>query len=431
MAQGCSPGFVAPAAGQSAEGIGKIVDGRGVAVERACSSRSTWRVVKTTIPAVPSIVLEDVKKTFPAATGKSVAAVSNLSLTVADREWLTIVGPSGSGKTTLLRLIAGLEAPDAGRICFDGRNVTYESPQARDVAMVFQSHALFPHFTAFENIAFGLKLRGGAREQIAQRVHETAALLGVGHCLDRPPAKLSGGERQRIALGRALIRQPKILLLDEPFANLDEPMRVQMQAELAALRQRFAVTLIWVTHHQAEALAGGDRVVVMRKGELQQVGLPREVHDQPANHFVAGFIGSPAMNLFHGKVAQRAGHLVLLGLEGDSDELPPRFILPLGPWRADWFGAQVGRTILLGLRPTAIRVLVQSTEIHPGDLADATVMRNQFSGTQSSCTVMWQGREFTASVAPETTLIPGQKVVLRLELAKARVFDAATGVALF
>ena len=309
---------------------------------------------------MPSIVLEDVKKTFPAATGKNVAAVANLSLTVVDREWLTIVGPSGSGKTTLLRLIAGLETPDHGRIRFDDENVTYQSPQSRDVAMVFQSHALFPHYTAFENIAFGLRLRGVSSAEIAQRVHETAALLGVAHCLDRPPAKLSGGERQRVALGRALIRQPKILLLDEPFANLDEPLRVQMQNELAALRQRFAVTLIWVTHHQAEALALGDRVAVLRKGELLQVGLPREVHDHPANHFVAGFIGSPAMNLFHGKVAQREGHLVLLGLEGDSDELPPRFILPLGSWRADWFGAQVGRTILLGLRPAAIRVVSQS-----------------------------------------------------------------------
>ncbi len=380
---------------------------------------------------MPSIVLEDVKKTFPAATGKSVAAVVNLSLTVADREWLTIVGPSGSGKTTLLRLIAGLETPDHGSIRFDDQNVTYQSPQARDVAMVFQSHALFPHFTAFENIAFGLKLRGVAAAEITQRVHETAGLLGVAHCLDRPPAKLSGGERQRVALGRALIRQPKILLLDEPFANLDEPLRVQMQTELAALRQRFAVTLIWVTHHQAEALALGDRVAVLRKGELQQVGPPREVHDHPANHFVAGFIGSPAMNLFHGKVAQREGHLVLLGLEGDSDELPPRFILPLGSWRADWFGAHVGRTILLGLRPAAIRVVLQSTEAQPGDLSDASVVRSQFAGTQAFCSVTWRGREFTASAAADAVLAAGQKVGLRLELSQARVFDAATGVALF
>lgn len=175
----------------------------------------------------------------------------------------------------------------------------------------------------------------------------------------------------------------------------------------------------------------GDRVAVLRKGTLQQVGLPREVHDQPANYFVAGFIGSPAMNLFHGKVAQQEGHLVLLGLEGDSDELPARFILPLGSWRSDWFGANVGRTILLGLRPTAIRVVASDTEVQSSDLADATVLRHQFSGTQSFCTLMWQGREFTASAAPETILPPGQKALLRLELAKARVFDAATGIALF
>lgn len=380
---------------------------------------------------MPSIVLEAVTKTFPAARGKSLAAIAQLSLTIAAREWLTIVGPSGSGKTTLLRLIAGLETPDHGRIGFDHQNVTQQSPQQRDVAMVFQSHALFPHFTAFENIAFGLKLRGVAREEIARRVRETAELLGVGHCLDRPPAKLSGGERQRVALGRALIRQPQILLLDEPFANLDDPLRLQLQTELAALRPRLATTLIWVTHHQAEALALGDRVAVLRKGELQQIGPPREVHNQPANHFVAGFIGSPAMNLFHGTVAQREGHLVFLGMETDSNDAPPRFILPLGSWRADWFGAHIGRTILLGLRPAAIWLITNSNAVKPGDLTEATVLRSQFAEPQSFCTVSWRGREFTASAAPEATLAPGQKVVLRMEFSNARVFDAATGGALF
>lgn len=379
---------------------------------------------------MPSIVLEDVKKSFP-ATGHSVAAVANVSLTIADREWLSIVGPSGSGKTTLLRLIAGLETPEQGRIRFDDQNVTHQSPQARDVAMVFQSHALFPHFTAFENIAFGLKLRGVDREEIARQVRETAELLGVGHCLDRSPARLSGGERQRVALGRALIRQPKILLLDEPFANLDEPLRVQLLAELAALRPRLATTLIWVTHNQAEALALGDRVAVLRKGALQQVGPPREVHDQPANHFVAGFIGSPAMNLFHGTVAQREGHLVFLGMETDSNDPPPRFILPLGSWRADWFGAHVGRAVLLGLRAAAIRVLPDAAEVQAGDLSGASVVRSQFAGTQTICTVAWRGREFYASAAASVGLTPGQKVLVRMEFSNARVFDAVTGNALF
>ncbi len=296
--------------------------------------------------------------------------------------------------------------------------------------MVFQSHALFPHFTAFENIAFGLKLRRVTGEEIGRRVREVAGLLGVGHCLDRSPAKLSGGERQRVALGRALIRQPKILLLDEPFANLDEPLRVQLLAELPALRTRFATTLICVTHNQAEALALGDRVAVMRSGELQQVGPPREIHDHPANHFVAGFIGSPAMNLFHGKVAQREGHLVLVGLEGDSDELPPRFVLPLGSWRADWFGAHVGRTVLLGVRPGAIRVM-PSGSANAGDLPGAVVVRSVFTGPQTLCAVNWGGREFTARAAGETSVAAGEKVSLRMDFTQARVFDAATGRALF
>lgn len=383
------------------------------------------------MPTVPSIVLEDVHKTFPAAAGPGVGAVTNVSLTVADREWLSIVGPSGSGKTTLLRLIAGLETPERGRVCFDAQDVTSQAPQTRDVAMVFQSHALFPHFTAFENIAFGLKLRGVGAEETARRVREIAELLGVMPCLERPPAKLSGGERQRVALGRALIRQPKILLLDEPFANLDEPLRAQLVAELPALRARFATTLICVTHNQSEALALGDRVAVLRKGVLQQVGTPREVHDRPANHFVAGFIGAPAMNLFHGKVAQREGHLVFVGLEPDSNDAPARFLLPLGSWRADWFGAHVGRTILLGFRPEAVRLVANPDEVRPGDLTEAVVVRSQFAGAQTLCAVTWGGREFHARASASVPLAGGQKVVVRIEFANARVFDAATGVALF
>jgi multiple sugar transport system ATP-binding protein len=381
---------------------------------------------------VPNIVLEDVKKIFPAGSGgKRVAAVRRFSLTVADREWLTIVGPSGSGKTTLLRLIAGLETPDRGQIRFNGKNVTRQSPQARDVAMVFQSHALFPHFTAFENIAFGLKLRGVAKAEIAQRVRETAGLLGVTHCLDRPPAKLSGGERQRVALGRALIRKPKVLLLDEPFANLDEPLRLQMQTELMALRERLATTLIWVTHHQAEALTMGDRVAVLRRGKLQQVGAPYLVHDQPANKFVAGFIGSPAMNLFPGTVEQLDGHLVLLGRETDPYDASLRFLLPLGSWREKWFGEHLGRSILLGVRAAAIRLLSDPAAAKPGDLMEAVVLRSQFTGSQTLCTVAWCHREFSVTADADARLTPGQKVVLRMELSNACVFDAVAGVALF
>jgi multiple sugar transport system ATP-binding protein len=380
---------------------------------------------------VPRIVLEDVRKTFPGAAGPSVAAVAGISLTVADRELLTIVGPSGSGKTTLLRLVAGLEMPDAGRILVADQDITWQSPRDRDVALVFQAHALFPHFTAAENLGFGLKLRGVTRGEIQKRVQEIAGQLGVAHCLDRRPAKLSGGERQRVALGRALIRQPKILLLDEPFAHLDELLRAQLQAELLALRHRFATTMIFVTHRQEEALVLGDRVAVLRKGQLQQVGSPREIYHRPANHFVASFIGSPGMNLIHGVAAQREGNLVFLGAETGPDETPPRFVLLLGSWRSDWFGANLGRRILLGLRPRAIQVITSAAEMKAGDLPDAVVARVQFTGNDLFCAVTVAEREIIASASPGTELQSGQKVQLRFDFTDARVFDAATGGAIF
>ena len=375
---------------------------------------------------MPRIVLEAVTKTFPSREGTAPAAVDGVSLAVADRELLALVGPSGSGKTTLLRLIAGLETPEHGQISFDDRNVTWQSPQERDVALVFQSHALFPHFTGFQNLAFGLKLRGVPKDQINTRVHETAELLGVRHCLDRPPAKLSGGERQRIALGRALIRQPKVLLLDEPFANLDKPLRAQLRAELPALRQHFAPTIIFVTHDQEEALALGDRVAVIRKGTLQHVGPPRELYERPANRFVAAFIGAPAMNLFHGTIAHRAGRLVFLGAEAD-DHTPARFVLELGGIRADWFGPNVGRRILLGFRPEHISLAGETTSAPLPPPLTATVKSVEFLGAATHCVALVGGQPATFRVAPATPVQPGQSVSLAFDLRHAHSFDAATG----
>lgn len=378
---------------------------------------------------MPCLVLEDLTKTFPTSEGKPFAAVDNVSLSVADRELLALVGPSGSGKTTLLRLIAGLESPELGNIIFDNQKVTWQSPRDRDVALVFQSHALFPHFTAFENIALGLKLRGVPAQQIHTRVHEIAGLLGVTHCLERHPAKLSGGERQRIALGRALIREPKVLLLDEPFANLDEPLRAQLRAELPALRQRFATTILFVTHDQEEALALGDRVAVIRKGALQQVGTPREIYNRPANRFVASFIGSPAMNLFHGSIAQRESRLVFLGAETDDVSLP-RFQLELGGARADWFGANVGRKILLGFRPEHLALATATPPPAPKPVT-ATVKSSAFLGDMILCQAEVAERLFTFRAEPGTELTAGQTVSLTFDITQAHVFDAATGATVF
>src|SRR5215212_9035928 len=241
-----------------------------------------------------SIALNDVTRRF--ASG--VAAVRDLQLEIADGELLVLVGPSGSGKSTVLRLIAGLETPTSGRILIDGLDVTDVPPQRRDLAMVFQSYALYPHKTVRENLAFGLHMRRMDAAQIAQRVHDVATALEIEALLDRRPAALSGGQRQRVALGRAIVRSPKAFLLDEPLSNLDPLLRIETRAELALLHRRLAATMVYVTHDQEEAMTLGARIAVMRDGVLEQVAAPMDLYDRPANTFVAGFIGSPAMNIW-------------------------------------------------------------------------------------------------------------------------------------
>ena len=248
------------------------------------------RPVAINNPPVARVEFLNVGKTFPGSNGQVVCAVNRICLAIADREILALVGPSGCGKTTTLRLIAGLETPDGGDISLDGRVVNNIAPKDRDVAMVFQRDALFPHLTAFENLGFGLKLRGAAREEIHQRVNAMAGTLGITECLVRKPGELSGGQRQRVALGRALVRQPKVLLLDEPFANLDAPLRREMRRELLRLHREQNLTMILVTHDQAEALALGQRVAVMNGGVIEQVATPAELRAKPATKFVAEFL---------------------------------------------------------------------------------------------------------------------------------------------
>lgn len=350
--------------------------------------------------------------------------MDDVSLAVESGERLALVGPSGCGKTTVLRLIAGLERPEAGSVQFDGEDVTSQSPAQRDVAMVFQSHALLPHLSAFENLAFGLKLRRAAAAEIAPRVHEIAELLGVVHCLDRKPVTLSGGERQRIALGRALVRRPRLLLLDEPFASLDEPLRLHLRSELVRLTAQLKLTVVHVTHDQAEALAIGDRVAVMRKGRIQQIGPPREVHDAPANAFVAGFVGTPPMNLIHGTVTHREGHLVLVGADSDADGVRAHWVLPLGGWRADWFSQNVGRSVLLGLRPEQIALAAAGG-------VKARVIAVQYQGHETLLRLDLGGRVVTARAPSDCHLQPGESANFAFNFKLARVFDAATGAALF
>lgn len=377
---------------------------------------------------MPRIVLQDVIKSFATQDGKSVLAADSINLSVGDGELLAVVGPSGCGKTTLLRLIAGLETADHGRILFNDHTVTHQSPKERDIAMVFQSHALFPHMTAFQNIAFGLKLRGVARGEIETRVRDAAAMLSASHCLDRKPGKLSGGERQRLALARALVRQPKILLLDEPFSNLDEPLRVQMRNELPLIRERSGATILFVTHDQEEALSLGDRVAVMRNGAIQQAATPREIYNSPANRFVAAFIGSPQMNLLHGSVAQREGRLVFVGAETEPDVIA-KFVLELGGTRADWFGINVGRQILLGFRPEHISLADNNSPCAGNGFVVGKIVSAQFVGAKTLLRVQIGERMICLSSDASTHPV-GSEVRLSFDFNRAHIFDAATGAAI-
>jgi multiple sugar transport system ATP-binding protein len=282
---------------------------------------------------VSGIALEAVTKVYAG----DVVAVDDVSLTIGSGEFLVLVGPSGCGKSTLLRMIAGLEEVTDGAILIDGRDVTDEPPRTRDVAMVFQSYALYPHMTVRQNLGYGLKVRKTAKAEIGRRVEEVARLLGLDELLDRRPAALSGGQRQRVAMGRAIVREPKAFLMDEPLSNLDAKLRVSMRSQLSALHARLGTTTIYVTHDQVEAMTLGQRVAVMRDGRVQQVDTPQALYRKPTNLFVAAFIGSPAMNLVDATIA------------GDHVEFAG-YRIPLSPANRPEPGA---RRVVLGIRPEA------------------------------------------------------------------------------
>jgi multiple sugar transport system ATP-binding protein len=268
--------------------------------------------------------MEGIKKIYP----NGHVAAQGLDLDIADGEFMVLVGPSGCGKSTALRMVAGLETPTSGRILIGDRDVTSLPPQERDIAMVFQTYALYPHMTVRENLAFGLRMRGAGRGIIDQRVNEAARALALEPVLDRKPAQLSGGQRQRVALGRAIVREPKVFLFDEPLSNLDAKLRVETRAELARLHRRLGATIVYVTHDQEEAMTLGSRVAVMRDGFLQQVAPPMEMYRRPANRFVAGFVGSPAMNFLSGQIVPSisgsANQTNTLGIRPHDVTLVPR-----------------------------------------------------------------------------------------------------------
>ncbi|HED07800.1 MAG TPA: sn-glycerol-3-phosphate ABC transporter ATP-binding protein UgpC [Ignavibacteria bacterium] len=288
------------------------------------------------------VVLKDVSKVYE---GKNIA-VKNVNLTVKDKEFLVLVGPSGCGKTTTLRMVAGLEEISSGEIYVDGKLINELSPKSRDIAMVFQNYALYPHMTVYDNMAFGLKLRKYSKEEINKRVTNAAKILDLESCLKRKPKALSGGQRQRVAVGRAIVRHPKVFLFDEPLSNLDAKLRVQMRTELSKLHNRLEATILYVTHDQTEAMTMGDRIVVMKDGSVNQIDTPLNIYNFPVNLFVAGFIGSPPMNFINGKIIETEN------LKFVNDD--KSFSVDLDSNRYTGIKNHIGKPVVLGIRPENI-----------------------------------------------------------------------------
>jgi multiple sugar transport system ATP-binding protein len=343
------------------------------------------------------LLIEGLEKRFGTAS-----VVRHLSLKVHDQEFLTFLGPSGCGKSTILNMVAGLEAPTAGEIYIGGRRVTRLEPHERDIAMVFQSYALYPHKTIFENIAFPLKLRRVPRGEIAQRVKDVAARLGIAQLLDRRPAELSGGERQRVALGRALVRRPAVFLLDEPLSNLDSQLRTEMRAEIKRLHSEFGTTTLYVTHDQMEAMTLSDRIAVLRNGELQQVGTPDEIYRLPANCFVASFVGNPGMNFIRGEITEGAVCLSGLRLEVGlgSEELPS--------------GA-----VLVGVRPEDVEL--ETSEGPSGDVHEVETL-----GADALVVLSWSATRIIARAPSSFRPRSGEQVRFRIPPGRALLFDPTT-----
>jgi len=383
------------------------------------------------------IVFEGVTKEF----GDEVVAVDDLSLEIQDGEFMVLVGPSGCGKSTILRMLAGLEEVTAGEIWIDDTQVTDLSPKERDIAMVFQNYALYPHMTVEENIAFGLKLRRVSKEERRRKAREVAQVLAIEHLLERKPAALSGGQRQRVAMGRAMIREPVAFLMDEPLSNLDAKLRVQMRAELARLHDRLRTTTVYVTHDQVEAMTLGDRVAVLRDGLLQQVDTPQRLFARPVNLFVAAFVGSPPMNLVEGTV------------EGGAISFAD-FHLPLGE-RTN-LSAYDGKTVIVGIRPsdledadlwatsgsTVLDVEVDITEELGSEVnvlftVDAPPVTSEEAlaaasdeGAEDILPLITARAQFCARVDARTRAKPGERVRLAVDPSRFHFFEPETGLAI-
>jgi multiple sugar transport system ATP-binding protein len=357
-----------------------------------------------------SIKLENIYKHY----SSSVTAVKDFNLDIQDKEFIVFVGPSGCGKSTTLRMVAGLEEISEGNLYIGGKRVNDVAPKDRDIAMVFQNYALYPHMNVFENMAFGLKLRKFSKDEIQKRVNEAAKILDIEHLLDRKPKALSGGQRQRVALGRAIVREPEAFLMDEPLSNLDAKLRVQMRAEISKLHQRLQTTIIYVTHDQTEAMTMADRIVIMKDGVIQQVGTPKEVYGNPDNIFVGGFIGAPSMNFMNGRLEDK------LFIINDNIKLA----VPEG--RMQLLKEYIGKEVMLGIRPEDIHDELIFIESSPGSTIEANIEVAELMGAEIYLHSSIAEQKFIARIDARTDVKNGEKIKLGFDMNKVHFFDIET-----
>jgi multiple sugar transport system ATP-binding protein len=363
-----------------------------------------------------SLSLKHIYKKYPGG----VTAVSDFNLEIKDKEFLVLVGPSGCGKTTTLRMIAGLEEISEGELFIGDQLVNDVAPKDRKIAMVFQNYALYPHMTVFENMAFGLKLNKTPKEEIKRRVEEAARILDITHLLDRKPKALSGGQKQRVALGRAIVRNPKVFLLDEPLSNLDAKLRASMRTELTKLHQRVGTTFIYVTHDQVEAMTMATRIVVMKDGLIQQVDTPQNLYDYPVNIFVAGFIGTPQMNFINGKL-EKKGEDVYFNFENLSIKLPAE--KANNPDLKDY----IGQEVVAGLRPEAIHDEPSQLANNPDSQLDAYVDVTELMGAEIYLYLnVGEETRLIARVSSRSTSRAGDTIKVAFDMSRLHIFDKDT-----
>ena len=362
-----------------------------------------------------SLSLEGIQKVY----SNGFQAVKDFNLEIADKEFIIFVGPSGCGKSTTLRMIAGLEDISGGTLKIDGKVMNNVEPKDRDIAMVFQNYALYPHMTVYDNMAFGLKLRKVPKDEIDKKVREAARILDLEKLLDRKPKALSGGQRQRVAMGRAIVRKPKVFLMDEPLSNLDAKLRVQMRIEISKIHQRLGATIIYVTHDQTEAMTLGTRIVVMKDGVVQQVDTPQHLYEQPGNLFVAGFMGSPQMNFLDAQIAEKGGDLI--AKVGEYD-----IVIPAAKAKVLKDGGYVGKTVVLGIRPEDIHDSQMFIEASPSVPMTSTVKVYELLGAEVFLYFDVNGTQVTARVDPRTNSKTGDTIKFAFDMEKSHFFDKET-----